>query len=244
MKSSKKFGLIFFTTLIITAVLVPNVMAVDTTITDSTVGVSVGDSFTYVYSNVNQTLMGDNLNNGDLQNFTITDIRRYGGFMNVYDDLGGQYINGTKFLAIINSTMLIWNATIPISNVYPSADFGPGVMSVMPYYYLLPKPLNVTKFALILNVSTMELLPAFVISSTQLNITMAPGIILRNTYNTNGILTRSEYFSGNQLGFVFSTYSPSRSEIPFSDFYLGITVVAIIGLVVVIVKKRKFHVRL
>jgi len=106
--------------------------------------------------------------------------------------------------------------------------------------YIIPHPVNFTW----LNTSIWQSMSGYYthIAGMTTNMSMGSDYIL-TTYSTTGIATRiSLYNSTNHLVFQFTLDVTGGGNIPFGSFFLIISTATIIG-VVVIIKKRKLYLK-
>jgi len=233
MKNTKKFGAALLTVLAIASAITPHASATVTDFTSSSVSVSTNTLLVWII-----TQSDDPINIGDKINLSISAV----GINTV--DYGGIHmleINGTS--GWYNHTKDSWSPIVssPSPIWYMNATYMGGIYSDIFWYLVIPIPVNLTWVnSSITGISTF--------SGTTLNKTMGP-ITNSYTYNSAGIA--STWIQYNSTHHIQQKYELEEEppnggggpggepNIPFGVFYIGFIAIAIIGIVIISIKKRK-----
>jgi len=224
MKNTKRIGLTLLTTLIITSVITPNASAAVSKFTISSVSVSVGTTLVWT---VSESVIPNHI--GDKSNITITAI----GLNTKFYPFHVIEVNGTMgWYNVTTNSWFAQSSVMQIMAINNSVSLAPGSVGVyMGALYIIPNPTNLTWLNLTVG-------GAYNGSGNTLNFTSF-GNIHSFTYNTAGIATLLITYNSTHHVQEIWTLDVTQPFISFADFFLGISAVAIIGLVIVLVKKQK-----
>jgi len=236
MNVSKKTGLSLLAALVFASMIIPFTTAVTPTYGVSSVGINAGTSL--VYSLYGQGPTYGKLN-GFKENMTITAV---GLNTNKYVNNNVVELNGTY--GRYNTTEESWEEMVseqPLME-WNGTFYNYSLLVPFDIVYIIPHPVNFTW----LNISLWQSMSGYYtcISEMTTNMTMGSDYIL-TTYSSTGIATIiSLYNSTNHLVFQFTLdVTGGGGNIPFGDFFVGVSVFAIFGVVVVLIKKRKINVK-
>ncbi|MFX1345110.1 MAG: hypothetical protein ACFFBC_11585 [Promethearchaeota archaeon] len=229
MKINKKIVIFFCTALIILSIF-PTYAVCQTTIGDSTVPVEEGETYKYVCTYCDPTYSLQ-VGVGSYSNLTIDNI--YQGSC--------SYMGITNAL-IINATRGSWNKPtdsheseeIPYVIVY---NF---TLRYFNYYatpFMIPIPLN---FTFACESIAYHAGGTCNFTGNQITHEDEPDEIRVYTFNSNGIMTKAEYYDYGIKLYTYELETSSEQGISFGHHYILLSIVAVV-VVTLVVKKRKLN---